>query len=178
MAKALQAGKLIIGAIAVSVDPTGTAAVTLGIDSALQIKDWFTKKPDLAKLAQELDTAFTAEITKPSYDKPDGIRILLPQMLAASQPNGANIAHHSLDAPLILDTMQAKLTEGEHRRPENLAAFRRAILPLLEQACDDPRLEQALRPALARAQGAVNREQARTSRPSSPLFKQVKPASR
>lgn len=39
MAKSLQAGKLIIGAIALSVDPTGTAAATLGIDYALQIKD-------------------------------------------------------------------------------------------------------------------------------------------
>lgn len=108
MAKSLQAGKLIIGAIAVSVDPTGAAAATLGIDSALQFKDWFSKKPDLAKLSAELDKAFAAEIAKPSYDKPVGIR---------------------------------------------------AILPLLEQACNDTRLEQALRPALIRVQGAVNREQ-------------------
>jgi hypothetical protein len=159
MAKSLQAGKLIIGAIAVSVDPTGTAFTTLGIDSALQIKDWLKKTPDLAKLSAELDKAFTVEIAKASYDKPNGIRTLLPQMLEAGQPNGDDIAYHTLDATLIFDTMQSKLTDPEHRRPENLTAVRRAILPLLAQACNDTRLEQALRPSLTRAQGAAQREQ-------------------
>ncbi len=66
MAKSLQAGKLIIGAIAITVDPTGTAAAALGIDTALQVKEWFKPKSDMAKLAEELDKAFTAEIAKPS----------------------------------------------------------------------------------------------------------------
>jgi hypothetical protein len=113
----------------------------------------------LAKLSTELDKAFTTEIAKPRYDKPEGIRTLLPQMLEASQPNGADIAQNSLDAALIFDTMQAKLSDTEHLRPENQKAFRDAILPLLEKACDDPRLEAALRPALTRADGAVQREQ-------------------
>jgi hypothetical protein len=54
LAKALEAGKLIIGAIAVCTDPTGTAAIALGCDTALQTKAWFTKTPDLAALAKNL----------------------------------------------------------------------------------------------------------------------------
>lgn len=106
-----------------------------------------------------MDKAFATEIAKANYDKPEGIRTLLPQMLEVSQPNGADIAHKSLDATLIFETMQGKLSEKEHLYPENQKAFRKAFLSLLKKACDDPRLEAALRPALTRADGALQREQ-------------------
>ncbi len=152
MARALEAGKLIIGAIAVSVDPTGTAATALGIDTVLQIKNWLTGKPDLAKLAKRLDKDFQTELASPRFDKPADARTILPQMLEASMPSAQTIAACGLDAEQILAAMHKTLSDkdSEYRKYENVKAFDALVRPLLETACNDPDLEAALRPHLTR----------------------------
>ena len=161
MVKALQAGKLIVGAIAISVDPTGTAAVGLGIDSVLQIKEWFKPKSDLDKLSNELQSAFETALKEPFYDKPDGARTLLPQMLEQAFPSGTSIAICGLDADEILKSMRSNLTDSKHLRAEMLTAFETLFRPLLVTACNDPRLEIALRPALTRATSSAARAQSK-----------------
>ena len=161
MVKALQAGKLIVGAIAISVDPTGIAAVGLGIDSILQAKDWFKPKSDLDKLAIELQSAFETALKLPSFNKPDNARTLLPQMLEQAFPSGTSIAICGLDADEILKSMRSNLTDSEHLRAEMLTAFETLFRPLLVTACNDPRLEIALRPALTRATSSAARAQSK-----------------
>jgi hypothetical protein len=153
LAKALEAGKLIVGTIAVCTDPTGTAAIALGCDAALQTKAWFTKTPDLAALAKELDKKFAARLAEPQFDKPKDARALLPQMLEHASTSSVEIAQYGLDPNLVLANMNARLdtAPAEYRTPAILSAFEALTRPLITEACNDTRLEQALRPHLTRA---------------------------
>lgn len=160
MVKALEAGKLIVGAIAVSLDPSGTAAAAFGIDGALQAKAWFQDTPDLTKLSNEIDKKFHADLTAPRFDKPSEARILLPQMLEAAFPSGTALADAGLDPDqiyrLMCDTLDA--TDSEYQSYDIRTAFAALVKPLLEEACADPRLEAAIRPLLTRKQMADSAE--------------------
>jgi hypothetical protein len=56
--------------------------------------------------------------------------------------------------------MNARLADApaEYRTPEILSAFEALTRPLITEACDDPRLEKALRPHLTRALMGNQRE--------------------
>ncbi|MEW9919089.1 hypothetical protein AB2B41_05720 [Marimonas sp. MJW-29] len=156
--KTAKNGKLVITAIACCVDPTGLGIVAASADAAIHAsEEWLKKRPDLTALAKEIDKAFAKEIDKPYYGKPNDVRLLLTQMLEAAFPNGNTVAKASLEPSLILTEMKSNLTDKEHLKPENWAAFETAFLPLLERACDDPRLVAALQPSLIRHDGEWKR---------------------
>ncbi|MEL6952185.1 MAG: tetratricopeptide repeat protein [Pseudomonadota bacterium] len=160
MARAVEAGKLIIGAIAVCTDPTGAAAATLGCDTLLQGKAWFERKPDVAKLAAELDTAFARKLAEPRFDKPNDARTLLPQMLERVVLSEQMIVECDLDPDRIFDGFKARLKtdRAEYNSKEMLDAFEALTRPLLEKACRDKRLTDALAPLLHRKQLQYGRE--------------------
>jgi hypothetical protein len=160
MVKALEAGKLIIGAIAVCTDPTGTAAVALGCDAALQVNSWFSKQPDLVKLANELNNEFKKRLNERQFDKPKDARALLPQMLESVAITGDGLVECGLDADIVFSSMKMRLEKGriDFRSTEILDAFKALMLPLLRTACNDPRLERALRPQLTRTKLRSDRE--------------------
>ncbi|TCP43102.1 hypothetical protein [Rhodovulum marinum] len=144
-------GKLIVTVAAVAVDPTGLAAAGAGLDAYLHHHDRLAgRTPDLAKLSAETGRKLTTALKDKRFDKPDGARILLPQMLDCALPRGDDFVAHGLDHDAILDSLVARLTDPEHTRPEMIAAFRDLYGPLLAEICNDPRLKQALDPALVR----------------------------
>ena len=144
-------GKLMVTIAAVAVDPTGLAATGAGLDALLHWHDTLAKRhPDIAKLAAETQKSFDKALRTPRFDKPADARQLLPQMLEIALPSGTAFVDHGLNPAPILDDMLARLTDPDHTRPEITAAFRSLYRPLLEQVCNDPRLKQALDPALTR----------------------------
>ena len=150
-----ETGKLIITAIAVCVDPTGIAAAGFGADAVIEIRNKLLKaNPDLVTLSKEIDAAFRTELAEPRYNKPDEAREVLPQMLAKALSRPGAFVKHGLDADAILHELtkffESNDADADHRRPEMIDAFKALYGPLLHIACDDPRLEAALRPALYR----------------------------
>ncbi|MEM6939878.1 MAG: hypothetical protein AAF943_18080 [Pseudomonadota bacterium] len=149
--KAAKNGKLLVTGIAACVDPSIVILSAAAADGAVHAsEEWLSTKPDLQHLATQIDKAFATEIAKPSYNKPDGIRILLPQMLEASFAIGDTLTEGNLDAGLIIEKMKATLTDPEHIKPENLDAFDRAVRPLLASALNDRDLVAVLNPAIQR----------------------------
>ena len=153
-----------MGAIAISVDPSGTAAATLGIDTALQIKDWLAPKPDIAKLSKALNKAFHNTLKSEHYAIPADARRVLPQMLEDAFPTGEQIAESGLQADHILAEMHkelgrldSKAKRDDYQRNDIVPKFNDLVLPLLTQACNDPDLVAALQPALVRAQAKANK---------------------
>ncbi|MGC9420516.1 MAG: hypothetical protein ACP5EN_16255 [Rhodovulum sp.] len=144
-------GKLIVTVAAVAVAPTGLAAVGAGLDGYLHLHEILVgRTPDLARLSAETGRKFDKALRAKRFDKPAGARTLLPQMLDCALPRGDDFVAHGLDHHAILDALVARLTDPEHTRPEMIAAFRALYGPLLSEVCNDPRLKQALDPALVR----------------------------
>ncbi|MEP1537483.1 MAG: tetratricopeptide repeat protein [Paracoccaceae bacterium] len=159
-----ETGKLIISGIAVCVDHTGIAAASLGADALIHVRDTlFQKNPGLAELAQEIDNEFTTKLNSPAYDKPTDARQVLPDMLKIALAQPSDLVEHDLDASAILKTLnerfQSSDAEVEHKRSDMITAFNRLYGPILETACNDPRLKQALDPALHRQDAQRQKEQ-------------------
>jgi len=149
--KLAKTGKLMVTIAAVAVDPTGLAATGAGLDAILHLHDSLANQhPGLTKLAAETQKAFDTALKEHRFDKPADARALLPQMLEHTLPNRNDFVTQGLDATQLLDTMLRRLTDPDHKRPEIITAFRNLYGPLLTQVCNDPRLKQALDPALTR----------------------------
>ena len=78
MVQSLKAGKFIVGAFSVMIDPTGIAATTLAIDTVQTIKNWYTGTADLTKIARAFDKQFQQNLKSPRFDKPADARVLQP----------------------------------------------------------------------------------------------------
>lgn len=152
-----ETGKLIVTAIAVCVDPTGIAAAGFGADAVIHIRDkLMSNNAGLVALSKEIDAAFTEELKKPSYKKPDEAREILPQMLRVALSKPGAFVEQGLEADDILDELckhfKSQDADADHRRLEMITAFRKLYRPLLHMACNDPRLKAAIDPALYREQ--------------------------
>lgn len=149
MVSSIDAGKLVVAAISLSVDPSGTAAAAFGLDVVGNIKSWFSKSDDLQSLSTELGQKYAAKLSDKRFDKPDDARQLLPQMLESARPEAGDFTDKDLNAEKIVNAMLAKLSENPDYRPIAIQnAFRDLVFPLLRQACNDPRLLKALGPYL------------------------------
>ena len=157
-AKSIKTGQLLVALVAAVTNPTpvfvGRAALAA---FSLLSEEIAARNPALARLAAEIERDFHRELAKPAYDKPDDARQLLPQMLELSAAR-MDFAHHGLDAGRILDDLVDRLDAPDYR-PEHIHAFRRLLAPILETICNDPRLKEALDPALTRIQMQRQQEQ-------------------
>ena len=157
-AKSIKTGQLLVAVAAAMSNPTsifiGRAALTA---LSLLSDELSERNPALLKLAAEIERDFNRELAKPAYDKPADTRQLLPQMLEISAAR-MEFAEHGLDAGRILDDLIDRLDSPDYR-PEHIRAFRRLLAPILADICNDPRLKQALDPALTRLQMQRQQEQ-------------------
>lgn len=157
-ARSLKTGQLLVALVAAVSNPTSVFIGRAALSAlSLLCDEISTRNPALKQLAAEIERAFTRELAKPAYDKPDDTRILLPQMLETSAAR-MDFAHHGLDPGRILDDLIDRLNSPDYR-PEHIRAFRRLLAPILATICDDPRLKQALDPALTRIQMQRQQEQ-------------------
>ncbi|UYV38959.1 hypothetical protein N4R57_08075 [Rhodobacteraceae bacterium D3-12] len=157
-AKSIKTGQLIVAIAAAVSNPTSVFVGRAALSALSLLSDELSNRhPALIKLAGDIDRAFHRDLAKPAYDKPADLRLLLPQMLDASADR-MEFAHHGLDAGRILDDLIDRLDAPDYR-PEHIRAFRRLMAPILEQVCNDPRLKEALDPALTRIQMQRQQEQ-------------------
>ncbi len=90
-------GKLIVTAIAVSIDPTGIAAAGFGADAVLHFRDkFFSQHPSLVALSKEIEAEFNSQLNSSAYNKPEGARQVLPQMLAVALQRQTNLCAKGL----------------------------------------------------------------------------------
>ncbi|WP_171181585.1 hypothetical protein [Ruegeria sp. HKCCD8929] len=150
--KSLKTGKVLVTLAAVSVDPTGLAAVGAGLDTLIHVFDVFSSEnSDLKKLAKEIDRKCAQELAKPYFDKPTDARLLLPQMLEKSILNADDLAEVGLDAAAIYKRIEASIPRNPDFRSEHFTAFKKLYQPILVDLCNDPRLEAAIRVPLTKA---------------------------
>ena len=78
---------------------------------------------------------------------PEDTAVLIPQMIEKSLPDPSTIMDNAMDADRLCSAMIGSLTYDEHLLPDNTAAFRKVVCPILEKLLEDREFTDTLAPA-------------------------------
>lgn len=149
--KPLEIGKTLVTIAAACADPSFYSVATASFETAMLGFDALaSEKPELKKLAKEIDKKFTHELKKPFYDIPRDSRTLLPQMLEFSVANAEVFIRNDLSAEKIIDGIISSIPKRPEYSSAHFKAFKRLYSPILHKVCKDERLLGALKVPLTK----------------------------